>query len=117
MKDRPLGRIFLDSPALSVYGIWVLIFLFPLTLAGTIVLIDARRSIDSLILSSIAFAIFSVSYSIRFYLVRNTESLRVKLLQAEDREQAINIIAGGFWWWLITLTAAIAAVIFCRNLF
>ena len=116
-EKQPLGKIFLELPALSAYGIWVMISLFPLILAGIILLIDERRSADSLILSSIAIAIIAVSYILRFYLVRNTASLRAKVLQAEDREQVMYIIIGGFWWWLITLTCAIAAVISCRNLF
>lgn len=117
MEDKPtLGRKFLDSPAISAYGIWVIIFLFPLTLAGVIFLIDERRSPKSLILSSFAIGIIAASYIIRFYLVRNTESLRTKVLQAGNREQAIYIIIGGFWWWSITLICAIIAVIYSRNL-
>jgi drug/metabolite transporter (DMT)-like permease len=114
---QPLGKIFLESSAISAYGIWVIIFLFPLILAGIIFLIDERRSPKSLILSSIAIGIIAVSYILRFYLVRNTESLRSKFLQADNREQALKIIIGGFWWWLITLICAISAVISSRNLF
>jgi glucan phosphoethanolaminetransferase (alkaline phosphatase superfamily) len=114
---QSLGRVFLELSAISAYGIWVIIFLFPLTLAGVIFLIDERRSPKSLILSSIAIGIIAASYILRFYLVRNTESLRSKVLQADNREQALKIIVGGFWWWLITLISAIAAVISSRGLF
>ena len=91
--------------------------MFPLILAGLMFLIDERRSPKSLILSSIAIGIIAASYILRFYLVRNKESLRSKVLQADTREQALKIITGGFWWWLVTLICAIAAVISNRNLF
>ena len=94
-----------------------MMFLFPLILAAIIFLIDERRSPKSLILSSIAIGVIAVSYIVRFYLVRNTESLRSKILQADNREQALKIIIGGFWWWLITLICAISAVISSRSLF
>ena len=94
-----------------------MIFLFPLTLAGLMILIDERRSPKSLLLSSIAIGIIAASYILRFYLVRNTESLRFKILEAGNREQALQIIIGGFWWWLVTLICAIAAVISNSNLF
>ncbi len=81
-----------------------------------IFLIDERRSPKSLILASIAIGIIAASYILRFYLVRNTESLRLKILQAVNREEALKIITGGFWWWLITLTGAIAVVISSRSL-
>jgi glucan phosphoethanolaminetransferase (alkaline phosphatase superfamily) len=89
--------------------------LFPLTLAGLICLIDERRSPKPLILSSFAIGIIAASYIFRFYLVRNIESLRSKVLQAENRERAIYIIIGGFWWWLITLICAITVVIYCTS--
>jgi len=114
---QSLGKVFLASSAISVYGIWVIIFLFPLILAGVTFLIDERRSPKPLILSSIAIGIIAVSYILRFYLVRNTESLRSKVLQAENRERAIYIIIGGIWWWLITLICAITVVIYSRSLF
>ena len=118
MESKPtLGRKFLDLPAISAYGIWVIIFLFPLTLAGLIFLIDERRSPEPLILSSFAIGIIAASYIFRFYLVRNIESLRSKVLQAENRERALYIIIGGFWWWLITLICAITVVIYSRSLF
>ena len=104
--------MFLELPAISAYGIWVMIFLFPLTLAGIFFIIDERRSPQSLILSSIAFGIIAASYILRFYLVRNTPSLRSKIIEAENREQALKIIIGGFWWWAVTLTCAITAVIY-----
>lgn len=47
---------------------------------------------------------------LRFYLVRNSISLRAKLLQAEDCEQTLMIISGGICWWLITLICSISAV-------
>ena len=78
---------------------------------GTQVFIDERRSPQSLMLSSIAIGIIAASYILRFYLVRNTPSLRSKVIEAEDREQALKIIIGGLWWWLITLICAITAVI------
>ena len=112
MEDKQsLGRNFLELSAISAYGIWVMIFLFPLTLAGILFFIDERRTPQSLILSSIAIGIIAASYILRFYLVRNTASLRSKVIEAEDREQALKIIIGGFWWWLITLICAITAVI------
>ena len=117
MQDKqPLGKTFLELSAINAYGVWIIIFLFPIVLAGIIVLIDERRSPNALILSSIAIGIIAVSYILRFYLVRNTESLRSKVLQADNREQALKIIIGGFWWWLITLISAIAAVISSRSL-
>lgn len=116
-NKQPLGKIFLESSAISAYGIWIIIFLFPLILAGIIFLIDETRSPIPLILSSIAIGIIAASYILRFYLVRNTQSLRLKVLQADDREQALKIITGGFWWWLITLIGAITAVISSRSLF
>ena len=118
VKDKqPVGRIFLELSAISAYGIWVIIFLFPLVLAGIIFLIDERRSPKSLILSSIPIGIIAASYILRFFLVRNTESLRLKVLQADNREQVLKILIGGIWWWLITLIGAIAAVISSRSLF
>jgi len=108
---QSLGRRFLELSAISAYGIWVMVFLFPLTLAGILFLIDARRSPQPLILSSIAIGIIAASYILRFYLVRNTASLRSKVIETKDREQALKIIIGGFWWWLITLICAITAVI------
>jgi hypothetical protein len=111
-----LGQKFLELPAMSAYGVWILIFLFPLILAGIMVLIDERRSPESLLLPSCAFGIISASYMVRFYLVRNTKSLRAKVLAAANREKAVYIIIGGFWWWAITLTCAITAVIYSRNL-
>jgi ABC-type Fe3+-siderophore transport system permease subunit len=98
---QPLGKTFLELPAINAYGIWIIIFLFPIVLAGVIILIDERRSPNALILSSIAIGIISASYIFRFYLVRNTESLRSKVLRAENREKTLKIISGGFWWWLI----------------
>ena len=116
-NKQPLGRVFLELSAVSAYGIWVIIFLFPLVLAGTIYFIDESRSPNSLILAAIAIGIIAASYIFRFYLVRNTESLRSKVREANNREHAIKIISGGFWWWLITLICAIAAVISSRSLF
>jgi len=118
VKDKqPVGRIFLELSAISAYGIWVMIFLFPLVLAGINFLIDERRSPKPLILSSIPIGIIAASYILRFFLVRNTESLRLKVLQADNREQVLKILIGGIWWWLITLIGAIAAVISSRSLF
>ena len=114
---KPLGKIFLELSAINAYGIWVIIFLFPLILAAVIFLIDETRSPKSLILSSIAIGIIAASYIIRFYLVRNTESLRSMVLKADSRENAIKIISGGIWWWLITLICAITVTISSRNLF
>jgi len=114
---QPLGKIFLELSAVSAYGIWVILFLFFLILAGVNSLIDERRSPESLILSSIAIGIIATSYIFRFYLVRNTKSLRSKVLEADNRENAIKIISGGFWWWLVTLICAIDAVISSRSLF
>ena len=116
-RKQSLGRVFLGLSAISAYGIWIMIFIFPLVLAGTITLIDERRSPDSLILSSIALGIISASYILRFYLVRNTKSLRTKVLRAGNREQTLLIIIGGVWWWLITLICSITAVIYSRSLF
>ena len=101
---------------MNAYGVWILIFLFPLTLAATIVLIDSRRSPESLILVSYALGIISTSYMLRFYLVRNIKSLRTKVLTAANREKALYIIIGGFWWWATTLICAITAAIYGRNL-
>ena len=116
METKPtLGRKFLDLSAISAYGIWVIIFFFPLTLAGLMFLIDERRSQKSLILSAFAIGIIAASYIFRFYLVRNTESLRTKVLQEVNREQAIYLIIGGFWWWTITLICAIITAIYGRN--
>ena len=115
--EDSLGKTFLESSALSAYGIWIILFLFPVVLAGIIMLIDAGRSPGVLILSSIAIGIIAASYIFRFYLVRNTKSLRTALMQAEDRESALKVISGGFWWWLITLASAIAAVLFSHKLF
>ena len=118
MVDRQtLGEKFLRLSAINAYGIWIVISLFPLILAGLIFLIDERRSPKSLILASIAIGIIAASYILRFYLVRNIESLRSKALQAGTREQALKIITGGLWWWLVTLICAIAAVISNRDLF
>lgn len=118
MKDKQsLGKVFLEMSALNAYGIWVILFLFPLIVAGVIHLIDEKRSPKSLLLSSIAIGIIAASYIFRFYLVRNTEPLRSKVLEAESREDALKIITGGFWWWLITLICAITAVITSRSLF
>jgi len=114
---QPLGKTFLELSAINAYGVWIIIFLFPIVLAGIIVLIDERRSPNALILSSIAIGIISASYIFRFYLVRNTESLRSKVLRAENREKTLNIISGGFWWWLITLICAITAAISSRSIF
>jgi len=114
---QSLGRVFLELSAVRAYGIWVILFLFPLILAGVIFLIDERRSTVSLILSSIAIGIIAASYLLRFYLVRNTKSLRSRVLEADNRENAIKIISGGFWWWLVTLICAIAVVISSRSWF
>ena len=95
-NKQPLGEKFLESSAISVYGIWIIIFSFPLILAGIIFLIDETRSTIPLILSSIAIGIIAASYILRFYLVRNTQSLRLKVLLADGREQALKIITGGF---------------------
>ena len=80
-------------------------------------LIDDKRSPGSLMLSSIALGIIAISYGFRFYLVRNTESLRSKVLTAESRNKTLEIISGGFWWWLITLICAITAAVLGRGLF
>ena len=118
MQDKqPLGKSFLELSAINAYGIWLVILLFPIVLAGIISLIDERRSPSALILSSIAIGIIAASYIFRFYLVRNTESLRSKVLRSENREKTLKIISGGFWWWLITLICAITAVISSRDLF
>ncbi|NNE63821.1 MAG: hypothetical protein HKN34_07050 [Gammaproteobacteria bacterium] len=118
MEDnQTLGRKFLRLSAVNAYGIWIIIFLFPLILAGLVSVIDETRSTKSIMLSSIAIGIVAASYILRFYLVRNTESLRSKVLQAGNREQALKIITGGFWWWLVTLICAIAAIITSRGLF
>ena len=118
VENQPsLGKTFLDLPAISAYGIWLMMVLFPLILAGILSPIDKRRSTDSLLLSSIALGVVAASYMLRFYLVRNTHSLRSRVVEATNREQAIYIIIGGFWWWLVTLTCAIAAAISSRSLF
>lgn len=117
MRDQPpLGKTFLSLPAIKAYGIWVIIFLFPIVLSATLHLIDEKRSLSALFLSAIALGIIAVSYIFRFYRVRNSELLRSKLLSAETREKALAIISGGFWWWLITLICAVAAVLFSRKL-
>ena len=115
-KQAP-GKAFLELSAVNAYGIWVIILLFPMILAGVIFFIDERRSPASLILASIAIGIIAASYILRFFLVRNIDSLRSKVLKADNRENAIKIISGGFWWWLITLICAITATISSRNLF
>lgn len=118
MGDKQtLGRKFLQLSAISAYGVWVVIFLCPLILAGLMILIDERRSPRSFLLSCVAIGIVAASYILRFYLVRNIDSLRARVLQARNREQALTIIIGGFWWWLVTLICAIAAVIYNRDLF
>lgn len=117
IRGRRLGETFLRLPAISAYGIWVILWSFPLALAGLNFLIDERRSPGPLLLSSLAIGIVAASYTLRFYLVRNTERLKTRLRQAESREQAIEIISGGVWWWLITLLGAIAAAIGCRHWF
>ena len=118
MRDeKSLGKKFLELSAINAYGIWIIIFIFPIVLAGIIFLIDESRSPDALVISSIAIGIVAASYIFRFYLVRNTESLRSKVLEAENREKTLRIISGGFWWWLITLACAITAAVFGRNLF
>ena len=112
MQDKqPLGKAFLELSAINAYGIWLILFLFPVVLAGISILIDNRRPINSIMLSSIAIGIIAASYIFRFYLVRNIESLRSKALQADNREQSLKIISGGLWWWLTTLACALAAVI------
>ena len=111
------GKAFLETSALQAYGIWVMMILFPLVLAGVISVIDESRTVYTLMLSTIAIAIIAASYSLRFYLLRNTQSRRSALLHAENREQVIKIITGGFGWWLITLISAIIAVIFSSRLF
>ncbi len=116
-QKQPLGKTFLALSALNAYGVWVILFLFPLVLAAVIRVIDVRRNIDSLLLSAMAIAIIAVSYMLRFYLVRNSASLRTRLLQTEDSEQAMNIISGGVCWWLVTLICSISAVIFYSHLF
>jgi hypothetical protein len=93
------------------------VFLFPLILTGLMLLIDETRSTKSFVLAAIALGVVSASYMLRFFLVRNTETLRSKIVQAVNREQAIYIIAGGFWWWSITLICAIAAIFVSRGLF
>ena len=107
----------MELSAINAYGIWIIIFLFPIVLAGIIFLIDERRSTSALILSSIAIGIIAASYIFRFYLVRNTESLRSKVLRAKNREETLKVISGGFWWWLFTLICTIAAAISSRGLF
>ena len=103
--------------AINAYGIWVIIFFFPIVLAGIVYLVDETRSSTALLLSAVAIGIIAASYIFRFYLVRNMQSLKSRLLAAENREKALEIISGGFWWWLITLICAIAAAITCRSLF
>lgn len=115
--NNTLGEKFLQLSAINAYGIWIIVLLFPLILTGLTLLIDETRSTKSLVLAAIALGFVSASYILRFYLVRNTESLRSKVLRAVNREQAIYIIAGGFWWWLITLVCAIAAIFVSRDLF
>lgn len=114
---QSLGRAFLELSALNAYGIWLILVLFPLVLAGMVSLIDERRSPGVLMLASIAIGIIAASYIIRFYLVRNTKTLRTEVLEADSREKALNIISGGLWWWLITLICAITAAVFGRNMF
>ena len=114
---QSLGETFLPLSAISAYGVWMILFLFPIILAGINFFIDERRSPDALILSSIAIGVIAASYIFRFYLVRNTQSLRSELLGAENREEALRIISGGFWWWLVTLVCAITVVISFRDLF
>ena len=111
------GEKFLQLSAINAYGVWIILPLFPLILIGLILLIDETRSTKSLLHSSVALGIVSASYILRFYLVRNTEALRTRVRQAANREQAINIIAGGFRWWLITLVCAIAAALGSRGFY
>lgn len=116
MRDKqPTGKAFLELSAISVYGVWLMVFLFPLVLVGVSSLIDGRRSPKSLMLSSIALGVIAVSYIFRFYLVRNKKSLRSKVLKSDHLEQTLIIISGGFWWGLITLVCAMAAVISSRS--
>lgn len=118
MQDKQsLGEKFLALSAINAYGTWIVIFLFPIVLAGIFYLIDETRSPKALMHSSIAVGIIAASYIFRFYLVRNTESLRAKVLSAENREKTLMIISGGFWWWLITLICAVTAAISSRGLF
>lgn len=118
MQDQEsLGKKFLELSAINAYGIWIIICLFPIILAGAISFIDESRSLSALMLSAIAIGIIAASYIFRFYLVRNTESLRSKVLKSEGRDKTLKIISGGFWWWLITLIFAITAVIASRGLF
>ena len=110
-EKQTLGEKFLASSAINAYSFWVIIVLFPLVLAGVLSFIDKSRNPDSLFLASIAIGIVSISYIIRFYMVRNTTTLRLQILEARNREQVIYIILGGFWWWLITLVCSIAATL------
>ena len=118
MEDKQnLGSTFLRLSAASIYGIWIIILSFPLTLAGLSFLIDKNRSTKSLILSSVAIGVIAASYILRFYLVRNIESLRSRVLQAGNHEEALYIILGGFWWCSVTLICSITAVITIHNLY
>ena len=118
MDDKQnLGSTFLSLSAASAYGVWIMIFSFPLILAGISFLIDEKRSTKSLMLSSVAIGVIAASYILRFYLVRNIESLRFRLLQSGTREEALHIILGGFWWCSVTLISSIAAVLTIHNLY
>ena len=106
---QPTGKTFLELSAINAYGIWIILLIFPLALAGINFLIDESRSLKAFMLSSIAIGIIAASYILRFYLVRNNKSLRSKVLEAENREKTLKVISGGFWWWLITVICAITA--------
>lgn len=114
--QRPTGKAFLEASPLVVYGLWVLVVLFPLVLAAVISTIDKRRSTDSLELVALALGVIAVSYTLRFYLIRHSKTLRERLRQASSSEKALEIIVGGFWWWLVTLICSILAVLWGHSL-
>ena len=113
---RHLGKTFLALSAIDAYGVWIIIFLFPILLMGVVFLIDEERSLNAFVLSSIAIGIIAASYIFRFYLDRNSDSLRSKVLRADNRDKTLRIISRGFWWWLTTLICAITAAISGRSL-
>ena len=111
-----LGKTFLELPAIRAYGAWIIIVLFPLVLAGIIFLIDENRSLNALLISAIAIGIVAASYMFRLYLVRNSESLRSRVLAAKDSEEVLLVISGGLWWWLVTIICAITAAVTSHGL-
>lgn len=94
-----VARIFITSKPINFYVYAGLVFLGLYGIGFIAVFLEGdaiRDGTISVVLACVA--VIVLSYFARFYLARNYQPLREKVLSAESDEMAWNLLLGGFTW-------------------